>query len=272
MKVNKTRPNNRNVIKLTAIALLLFAVAAGGLFGYGKLRDIYIEQCKILDMNSQVFITSGKMVRPENIAEFFGLREGANLAEIDFDGKRVEILSKMPTVRKVNISRQLPDKVKIVVEERSPIARMNFVGNRNSTGKVVDEDGMVFICHRGSQTLPTIREAKATGTAPGHFVEGKPFSALQLLKTCRSAEFMELGIQDIDTSKADYLIATLGNYSKLKISWDGMNVAPTPASNGDLVMRLRNLIKAMHSRIGSDAITWNATMPDMIFADTQGKQ
>ena len=272
MKVNKTRPNNRNVIKMTAIAALLIAVAAGGLFGYGELRRLYIEQCEIVDVDSQVSITSGKMVRPENIAEFFGLRNGANLAEIDFERKRTDILSKMPTLRRVNVLRQLPDKVKIIAEERSPMARMNFVGNRNSTGKVVDEDGMVFICHRGSQTLPTIRESKAASTDPGHFVEGKVFSALQLLKACRNAEFMELGIQDIDTSKTDYLVATLGNYSKLKIAWDGMKSAPTPASTGDLFMRLRNLIKAIHSRIGSNAITWNATMPDMIFADTQGRQ
>ena len=42
-------------------------------------------------------------------------------------------------------------------------------------------------------------------------------AALRLVEVCREAEFLELGLLEVDTSKHDFLFATLGNYSKLKI-------------------------------------------------------
>lgn len=268
MKGNTIKPSGRKRLVAILAAALVVAALAGLAICYGKLADIYCEQCVVENMSEQVEITSGKMVKPDVIAENMGLKPGVNLAKIDFEEKRREILEKIPTLRSVSITRRLPDKVYIVAEERTPVAKMGIRGRRGITGRVVDSEGMVFLCQRGTQLLPTISEPLAPGTQPGHRIKGRALAALLLVETCRSPEFAELGVQDVDVSKPDYLLATLGDYSRLKIAWDGMD-APSDKSRRELEGRLALLVQTVRTRIGTGARTWNATMPDRIFADTQ---
>ena len=95
-------------------------------------------------------------------------------------------------------------------------------------------------------------------------------AALRLVEVCREAEFLELGLLEVDTSKHDFLFATLGNYSKLKILWTGMD-DPTPESAADLRKRLTQLRDAIRAKVVPNAVIWNATIPDRIFLDTQEK-
>ena len=268
MKANTIKQGGHKTIIAVIASIGVLALVIGIATGYEKLADIYYEQCVITDVSEQVEITSGKMVKPDVIAENMGLRKGANLAKIDFAAKRDEILRKIPTLRAVSVTRRLPDKVYIVAEERTPVAKMGIRGRRGTTGRVVDTEGMVFLCQRGTQLLPTISEPQAPGIQPGHKIKGRTLAALQLVETCRESEFSELGVQDVDISKPDYLLATLGDYSRLKISWDGMD-SPSAKSRQDLEGRLRLLVHTIRSRVGTGARTWNATMSGNIFADTQ---
>ena len=268
MKATRIERPNHTGLFVTAVIIALAALGVGAALGYDKLREIYLEQCVITDMAAQVEITSGKMVLPSTIAEELGLRTGANLALIDFSAKRRELLAKVPNLREVRISRRLPDKVIISTDERIPVARMGLKGKSNVTGRVVDTEGMVFIWQRGTQTLPTIREAQAPGTPKGHRIAGRTLAALRFLEACREPEFVEFGVLEVDVSKPDFLLATLGNYSTLKIAWEGMD-EQTPASHGDLVRKLELLRKAIRSRVAADAVIWNATMPDTVTGDTQ---
>ena len=270
MKANKIEHRRSYGPVILALLLALAAVGFGIIVGYGKLRDLYLEQCVIDDMASQVTINAGKMVHPSNIAEQLGLKPGANLATIDFAKKRDDLLKDIPNLRSVRIVRRLPNRVIISAEERTPIARMGIRGSKATTGRVVDTDGMVFIWQRGTQTLPTIREPQEPGTPKGQRIQGRTLAALRLIEACREPEFLELGVLEVDVSKPDFLVVTLGNYSKVKIAWDGMD-EHTPAARSDLNNRLANLIKAIRSRVAPDTVIWNATMPDRIFADTQGK-
>ena len=268
MKATKIERKNRTGLIVTAVVIALAALGVGAALGYDKLREIYLEQCVITDMASQVEISAGKMVHPSTIAEELGLRVGANLALIDFSARREKLLAKVPNLREVKISRRLPDKVIISTDERIPVARMGLKGKSNVTGRVVDTEGMVFIWQRGTQTLPTIREAQAPGTPKGHRIAGRTLAALRFLEACREPEFVEFGVLEVDVSKPDFLLATLGNYSTLKIAWEGMD-EQTPASHGDLVRKLELLRKAIRSRVAADAVIWNATMPDTVTGDTQ---
>lgn len=270
MKATKIERKNRTGLIVTAAIIALAALGIGAVLGYDKLRDIYLEQCVITDMASQVEISAGKMVHPSTIAEELGLRTGANLALIDFSAKREELLAKVPNLRTVRISRRLPDKVVISTDERVPVARMGFKGKNNVTGRVVDTEGMVFVWQRGTQTLPTIRETQSPGTQKGQRIAGRTLAALRLIEACREPEFAELGVLEVDVSKPDFLLATLGNYATVKIAWEGMD-EQTPASHGDLVRKLGMLRKAIRSQVAPDAVIWNATMPDIITGDTQKK-
>ena len=267
MKANKIEHKGRFGL-LVAGVVLLGAVALGVAVGYDKVRDLYLEQCVVTDMSAQVRITAGNMVKADVIAENLGLRKGANLALIDFTTKRKELLEKVPNLLSIQISRHLPDKVSVVAEERTPVARMGIRGQKKETGRVVDTEGMVFVWQRGTQTLPVIREAQAPGTPKGYRIKGRMLAALRLIEACREPELLELGILEVDASKHDFLVATLGNYSRLKICWDGMDES-TPASRADLDQRLMNLRNAIRAQMTRSTVIWNATIPNRIFADTQ---
>ena len=264
----KSGGRHRGVLVLLA-AICACAVAFAAAMGFSRLREAYEEQCVIEDIAEQVDISSGKMVKPDVIAENLGLRVGTNLARIDFAERREEILKKIPTLRDISITRTMPRRLRIVAEERVPVARLGLRGRKGVTGRVVDSEGMVFFCQRGTHLLPTIVEPRAPGTQSGHRISGRARAALSLVEACREPDFVELGVQDVDISRPDYLLATLADYSRLKIAWDGMD-SPSSKSRAELERRLGQLLRVIRSRVGMGAKIWNATLPDRIFADTQG--
>lgn len=274
MKQNKVRHTGaRSILVILAVAFVA-AVAVGLLVGYEKLRDLWLEQCVVTDMASQVTIESGKMVKADVIAENFGLKVGANLALIDFAKKRKDVLKQIPELREITIRRKLPAKVSITIEERVPVARMGIRGSKARTVHVVDTDGVVFRCARDTRLLPVIREPHEPGTALGHTLAPRARAALQVIALCRETEFQELGLLEIDISKPDFLVATLGeSYAMAKIAWEGMDEV-TPAAHLNLVRQITHLRDAIRSRVGEGAVIWNATdfsRPGCVWADTKGK-
>lgn len=271
MKGNKIEPRGHAGLWLAIGLIATVAVLVGLAVGFETLRGLYEEQCVVTDMAEQVEIVSGKMVKPDVLAENFGLREGANLARIDFDEKRAEILRKIPTLKAISVTRRLPDRVRIRAEERTPVTRLSTVGRKTSTGRVADSEGVVFSCARGTQTLPIIRESRLSATAVGQPLKGRVRAALDLVLACREPEFADLGLLEVDATKADFLVATIGDYSRVKICWEDMDEA-TPAARAALAVRLSGLSKAIRSRCeGLRAVIWNATLPDYVYADTQEK-
>lgn len=270
MKANTIKSGGHKGLFAVLIAVCAAIVLGAGVYGFFRLKALYEERCVITDMAGQIEITAGKMVKPDIIAESLGLRKGVNLAHVDFVRRRDEILRKIPTLRAVSITRMPPGRLRIVAEEREPVARMGVRGQRRVTGRVVDTEGMVFLCQRGTYHLPTISEPRAPGTRIGHRISGRAFAALQLIEACQRPEFLELGVQDVDISRPDYLLATLGDYSRLKIAWEGMDDAPTAKSREILRVRLEQLVTTIRSRVGVGAKMWNATVSDYIYADTQG--
>lgn len=270
MKNNKIerKKNGRGVLVLVALAL--FCAGITGLFAaYGWLRDLWHEQCVLTDVAAQVNINSGKLVKGDVVAEAFGLREGANLAEIDFAEKREHALERYPAIRDIHIRRRLPNRVDITITERTPVVRLNLRGRKGDTGRVADTEGVVFQCRRGTSMLPVVREAQAPGTIPGKRLKGRALAALRLIETCREADFLELGVLEVDTSKADYLCATLGDYSTAKIAWHGMD-DPTEGTRREMTDTLVDLRDAIRSKVGAGAV-WNATNPGYVYLDTKEK-
>ena len=256
---------------MALLALLVIAAAIVGIVvAYGKLRDLWLEQCVITDFPSQVRITEGAMVKAEIVADQFGLRNGANLALIDFAKRREEILAKIPNVRDVTVTRHLPNRVDVVVEERKPFVRMNVCGKNRSSDRVADADGVVFLCLRGTQALPVIREPQSPGTPPGRRLGDRARAAIRLLETCADAEFQDVQIQEVDVSPRDYLLVTLHDYSYLRLSWKDMDVG-TPEGLSDLKSRLRNFAGLLRKRYLEVPVTWDATgeTADIITANPQ---
>lgn len=276
MKTNRIRHPGRGRLVILSLAVLAL-VTAGLALGYDKLRGIWLEQCVIRDMDRQVSVESGEMVKADVIAENLGLRTGGNLATIDFKEKREALLKKVPNLRDIRIRRFLPDRVSVTIEERKPIARVGVLKRKTDTGKVADAEGMVFFCARGTKLLPVILEKTAPGTSAGHRLENRAQSALRLICACHDTEFQELGILDVDITHPDWLLATINtgsSYARLKIAWEGMDAPETPDSHASLVRQLTHLRDAIRTHVGDGAVIWNATdysYPGRIYADTKGK-
>ena len=269
MKENKikNRGGRRMALAVAGVVAVVAALVAVAV-AYDRLRGLWLEQCVVTDAASQVTITDGKMVRADVVAYEFGLKNGANLALIDFDAKRRDILKKIPNIREITVSRRLPNRVDIAVEERVPVVRLGVKGQKQDSGRVADSEGVVFISSSGTQLLPMIREAAAPGTAKGQRLSGHALAALMLLETCRD-EFRELGIIEVDISKPYYLSAVLGNdYSTAIIAWDGMD-EPTEATKPKLVRQLTELTRSYTSRVDNSVRVWNATQPGFVYANTQ---
>jgi hypothetical protein len=274
MKKNRIEKDKKTGILFIAAMVVVVVIIVAGIVCYGKLRDLWLEQCVINDFETQVSITSGRMVKADVIAEEFGLKKGANLALINFRKKRSDILEKIPNIKSISVSRTLPDKVAISFEERTPSARVLTKSKKSRYGRVVDSDGVVFIFQNGTDMLPVIREAYDPGTPPGANLKGKALSALMLIEACKEPDFQELGILEVDSSKPDFLVATLGNYSRLKIAWRDMD-ENTRKSRENLTKQLKYLVNAMRTRVAPDSgIIWNATYietPERVTANTQEK-
>lgn len=273
MKKNAIQRRSRGRVMAVAAVVGAVAAAVALAVGYDRVRSAYLAQCVITDRARQVEISvvSGKMLKPDVIAAEFGLRNGANLGLIDFRRKRAEILRKIPMLRELTVTRLLPDRVRIRAEERAPVARLGASGRKQPSRCVADAEGVVFECVRGTRSLPVIREAKARAIAPGQRLKGRARAALDLVLLCRESRYSDLAVLEVDTSKADFLTATLGNYSQAKISWEGMDDA-TPASRAALESRLDLLLTAVRARCdGLGVVVWNATRPDYVYGDTQEK-
>lgn len=266
------RPDDGTMGKIVLgviIAVAAVALAVGAVAWLNSMNEKWLEQCIITDPARQVEVTTGSHVKRSVILEGFGLKEGANLAKIDFATRRDELLQKVPNIRSLTITRRQPDGVAISVVEREPLAKMEIKGSKNPSGLVVDSDGVVFRRRGGStDLLPKIIEARQPGTLPGKSLEGMTRSALDLVALCREEEFAGFNVIAVDVSHQDYLLAVLSNYQRAKIAWDGMD-APDAVSRANMRERVGKLRHCVLSGVATRGKIWNATQPGHITADTK---
>ncbi|MGN0854447.1 MAG: cell division protein FtsQ/DivIB [Kiritimatiellia bacterium] len=274
MKANAIAPANgrRRTILLVLGALVLAALSVGLGLGYIRLRDLYEAQCVITDRERQVIVHTGGNIKTGLVLELFGLTNGNNLAKIDFAARRTKILADHPSFRDLTIRRLPPDRVEITVTAREPVARLSCKGNPRIT-RVVDAEGMVFSRSANHTPLPTILEKPDETTMPGQRLSGRRLAALRLIEYCQLTEFSAIGILDIDVTGPDFLSATLGNYDRALISWEGMD-EQLPGSQRAMESQMRNLLAAIRSRVADSSSSlatirpvWNVTLPNRCFAD-----
>lgn len=269
MKKNEAKKSKKQrLLKFGAWALGIALGLALSTVIFFWLRNVSNGQRIITDVSKQVVIESGKMVKADAIKEAFCLSNGTNLAKIDFIAKREEILKKYPTIRDIHIEQHLPAEVGITIYEREPFARMGLKGRKGDTGRVVDVNGVVFPCRRGTSSLPIIQEVLAPGTPIGQKLEGRALAALRLLLAVQEPTFASLGIIEISIEKHDYILAKLASYSSLKINWSDMDERE---SDGEaLHKQLKCVLDAMESDLSGATSVWNATIPGQVSSDNRG--
>jgi len=253
------------VIGFLTCVLVMASVGWGGwtLFNsyYFRAQSLFV----LHDLRNNVTITTGKTLTPDLVCEVLGLKEGINLFSIPIEQKRHELLEQAPNIRDIMIVRRMPDKMSITIIEREPIARVG------ANGRVVDEEGVVFIRYAGTGGLPQIKGSdEFAQIKPGDRLHGNEMAAVRLVNSalrpgCR------LHLLALDTTKEDYLLLTFSDYRQAKFSWEGMQ--DEELDTGVRMQRqFERLAQAMESKIGRPRMMWDATQPDRIFAMPVGVQ
>ena len=263
--------NQKAVRRLLLLAALVLVcggfVCWGFAVGVGALREVWREQFRVQDSAIDVVVTSsGKNVTPATIVYYFGLTNGANLATIPYQEKSRELIARNPNIRSISIERRLPRRVIIDVKEREPAVRIVAAKGTESAGLVADYDGVVFRTFKAPSQLPVMRESAETRHTPGQRLEGHAYAALQLVHVLADAaegksdapELAALRVREINTSKKDYLLVTLDDYSTAEIAWDRMG-EDSEIAQKSLHRQLLHLSQAIATRLPPRSIRWIVT-------------
>jgi len=112
-----------------------------------------------------------------------------NLMELDLEMIRVQI-EKLPQVERASVTRELPDRINLIVRERMPVAWLSSptLGIRPwdmERGYLLDSDGVLFRCldlNDGMKSLPVIESFKVIEPVEGTRIESEGVrSALKLI-------------------------------------------------------------------------------------------
>jgi len=236
--------------------------------GWKLFENYYFRSQKLFvlrNLSRNVTITTGKTLTPDLVCEVLGIREGINLFSLPIELKRRELLDQAPNIRDISIVRRMPDKLAITIIEREPIARVG------SNGRVVDEEGVVFVRYAGTGGLPIVKGSdEFAQIKPGDRLHGMNMAAVQLVN-CSLRPECRLRLLVVDTSKDDYLFLTLSDHRQAKLAWDGMQ-DDEKDTEVKMQKQFDKLAKAMDSEIGRPCQLWDATHPGRIFATPPGAQ
>lgn len=208
--------------------VLLFVVSLAGAvwvtFQGGKFlgRALFSENdvyaIRTFDIGSD-----GRRIPASLIQEYAGVAEGMNLFAVSLNDIRSR-LEEVSLVQRVDVSRVLPDGLRIWVTERVAIARFDTGPSRFPLA--IDRYGYV-LGGRGARTpnLPVLVGADAAHLRPGNKVEDPAvLDALHVLDICDSdAEFSRIvHIGRIDVGPEDYLELTLDQARVVQLGREDM--------------------------------------------------
>ena len=253
------------VYQLGAVLLLLFVLAglgavlfAGFIFMRGLLftdnERFRIEKIEIID---------GQVKTKEMIREYLayeGIDTGTNLFSFNLREFEERYLKRNPLVKRISMTRILPDTLKVAIQERDPLVRL---GQRNTL--VADSDGFVFRLSSRLHRLPVIIGCKDPELHPGGFVHGAAERAVEVLAFCDNPR-VGVRIVGIDISSKDYLlmhIYTKYGIKKAPLTWKNMEKG-IAHSEGSLKTKLKRLRQTITSDRGRHEV-YDATYPGSVY-------
>ncbi len=221
-------------------ALLTCAVVVG-LSGYGCYRLAKFSVAKLVHENprfaiAQIHVENNGVLTPAQVAQFAGLRTGQNIFAVDLREVR-RSLELIPLVRRVEVRRELPQRLIIRMEERVAVARLQPANRELRDGAFyVDRAGVVMKPVRFA-TGPVI-QPQSVGPVPlligvtfhdmqvGRPVESEQiYRALELInKLEQTAAGASLEVAQIDLSKPRHM--TLTTKQNVQVRFDVQDLQP----------------------------------------------
>jgi cell division septal protein FtsQ len=251
LEVKMRRGGNRwGWRKAAAITIILLAFgtaligicmtfhAIGGMLFWNNrfftLCDIEVEGC-------------GVEVSQSDILGFLPLRVGDNLFAAGLSDARQTLLTKIPKLKDVGLSRRLPGRLLVRVREREAIANLKM----NGYSMAVDSDGRVMGMTGVKRRLPLITEHGVVLARPGTDINDlRVMQALAVLGTCRKMQ-IERGVNNINIRRVDLgtskeLNLLLDDQSEVRWSWRAMEDVYSDVSLLNLEKKLSQLADIKH--------------------------
>lgn len=259
------------ILVITVLVILLTALGYGGCRLYQHLHERWLAQFVVTDYKTQISISATPHIQEEVARVWFGLTNNCNLAKIDFMELREKVLKEHPIVRELNVTLHVPNHLEISMEERKPIARINFrpmpiqqrPDNPRYTWDVVDADGVVFnFPPRDSVSLPCIRE-KSPSAKLGERLSGRALTALRLIEltTVRGIPAPEL--KEISTDNETHLAITTAADDILHVDWRIID-PPTDPDQPTLQEVMKNFDDLSKQNLFPAHQTYNVPAPGRI--------
>ncbi len=135
------------------------------------------------------------------LAEIANVAAGMNLMELDLEAIRSQI-EKLPQVEKATVTRELPDRINLIVRERMPVAWLSSppLGIRPwdmERGYLLDAEGVLFRCldlNDGMKSLPVVESFQVIEPVEGGRIESEGVRAGLKLILESDGRFLEQGM------------------------------------------------------------------------------
>ncbi len=233
--------------RLAAIACLSVSLPVAGKWAYDR---VFFENEEFVLQTLEIQ-TDGSLSL-ERLAEIANVAPGMNLLDLDL-GVVQEQISRLPQVERVTVTRELPDRLQILVRERMPVAWLSSppMGIRPwdmERGFLVDEGGHLFRCldlNEGMKSLPVVESFRLPEPVEGTRIASDGVRAALKLIVESDRRFLGTGLAvrevrlreewAMDCDYSNDLKATYGLYDFLRGLDDLALILDRMASAGRVV-------------------------------------
>jgi hypothetical protein len=183
------------------------------------------------------------------------ISEGVNMFSFSISDIRKDFLANAPSFENMEITRHLPDRLKIEVRERIPLGRL---GRRSYL--VVDRNGVVFAAPDKARSLPRIRGYSEKKLKPGNAVEGMTRAAIELLEVCRNSQ-IGISVTDVDVRERNprCVVVHTDEGKEGRLIWQHMGKM-TPESREAVAGRLREWDAFLQTPAGESDSVFDMTI------------
>lgn len=226
MRATTARRKRQRIVSI-ATAWTLGIVLAGGIawFGITKTLDRFFYSNPAYNLSELILELDGIMTG-EDLVAITGIKPGDNVFKIDL-AKAGAALRSIPMVQDACVERFLPDRVKVTLVSRRPVAWVAPQQEINaqydpSHMLLADDSGFLMkpmLIRQEHHQLPIIHGLETTRQLSGQRVEHADFSAaLMLLRHIRLQSHSLLSVRSIDISKGYCLDVFTSDGSLVKFS------------------------------------------------------
>lgn len=172
---------------VVVLAVLLVAVVVGVYAVY------FSSWLSVKSIDAQVEASSGPGVQrltADQVATAADVPTGRPLARVDLSQIATRVRGLLPAALSVDVSREWPDKIRIVVTERTPVAVIDIGGRLHA----LDTNGQIFFGYR--QAPPGLPSVRSTSTDQDALAQGAQVAASLPADLARQVDHVQIATRD----------------------------------------------------------------------------